>query len=138
MNEKSSKAEKRRKKPPKTSLLKKSNLNELYHSDDKEKGSIKRIGGYLHWVSQVTDSKGKIFNFIVKPLMIELRPRDIMQIIVGASLFAIPISFSEEVWKLGETLPFTNILILTLLSILLIASFVYFNFYRFNFKKPRL
>ncbi len=137
MGKKSSKEEKANEQVQLPSL-EEVNPHELYpSSNDQEKSSIKRIGGYLHSVTHVRDPrdhKGKIFNLIVKPLMIELRPRDIMQIIVGAALFAIPVSFSEEVWSLGETLPFTNILILTFLSILLIASFVYFNFYRFNFK----
>ncbi len=93
---------------------------------------VRRINGYLHWVHQVKDSKGKIFDFIIRPLMVELHPRDIMQIIVGAALFAIPLSFSEEVWNLGEILPLINIIILALISFFFVAAFVYFNFYRFN------
>ncbi|MEH6453698.1 MAG: DUF2391 domain-containing protein, partial [Psychromonas sp.] len=35
---------------------------------------------------------------------------DVSQIFVGAFALAVPISFSEEAWKLGETLPFANLL----------------------------
>ena len=66
--------------------------------------------------------------------MVELRPRDIMQMIVGATILAIPLGFTEETWKLGEQLALTNVLYLTALSILFISLFVYYNFYRFHLK----
>jgi uncharacterized membrane protein len=46
----------------------------------------------------------------------------------------VPVAFTEEVWRLGETLPFRNILILSAVSLVFIALFVYFNFYRYAFK----
>ena len=66
--------------------------------------------------------------------MVELKPRDIMQIIVGASILAIPVGFTEETWNLGERLPLNNILALAIISMVFIALFVYFNFYRFQLK----
>lgn len=91
-------------------------------------------GRYMHSITQILDSSGKVIHNIVKPLMVELRPRDIMQIIVGATILAIPMAFTEETWKLGETLPLLNIIILAVLSFIFIAMFVYFNFYRFYLK----
>lgn len=69
--------------------------------------------------------------------MVELKPRDVMQIIVGASILAVPVAFTEETWKLGQELPLGNILLLNLISISFIAAFVYFNFYRTMFKDHR-
>ncbi len=92
--------------------------------------SIRRIGGYLHRVAPVMDGTGKVIHHVVTPLMVELRYRDIMQIIVGATILAIPVGFTEEVWKLGESLSNTAILALAGISVSFIASFVYFNFYR--------
>nr|AGF93383.1 conserved hypothetical protein, membrane [uncultured organism] len=69
--------------------------------------------------------------------MIELRPRDLLQIIIGASILAIPVGMTEETWNLGAELPLTNVLILTILGIFAIAFFVYFNFYR-NYLKDHL
>lgn len=43
-------------------------------------------------------------------------------------------AFTEETWRLGETLPLRNVLILSAMSIVFIALFVYFNFYRFSFR----
>jgi uncharacterized membrane protein len=100
----------------------------------KSKQTIKRIGGYLHRLSPVLDSTGKVVHYVTTPLMVELKPRDIMQIVVGASILAIPVGFTEETWNLGERLPLTNILALAIISLVFIALFVYFNFYRFQLK----
>jgi uncharacterized membrane protein len=100
----------------------------------KAKQTIRRIGGYLHRLSPVLDSTGKVVSYVTTPLMVELKPRDIMQIIVGASILAIPVGFTEETWNLGERLPFSNILALAVVSLVFIALFVYFNFYRFQLK----
>ena len=94
--------------------------------------TTKRIGGYLHRIVPIVDSTGKIISQAVIPLMVELRPRDLMQIIVGASLLAIPVGFTEETWALGESLPLINVLALGLLSIFFLAAYIYFNFYRYQ------
>ena len=99
---------------------------------DKQKHTIKRIGGYLHKIVPIADSKGNVQHHAIIPFMVELKPRDVMQIIVGASILAIPVAFTEEAWVLGEHLSSNRVLILTVLSIFFIATFVYFNFYRYH------
>lgn len=96
--------------------------------------TIKRIGGYLHRVVPIADKSGKIISYTLKPLMLEFKTRDIMQVIIGSALLAIPISLTEEVWNLGETLPLFNIWMIAILSIALISVFVYFNFYKVTLK----
>ena len=95
--------------------------------------TIKRIGGYLHRIVPIADKSGKILNYALKPFMVEFRPRDMLQVVVGASILAIPVALTEEAWVLGEKLPLNNVLSLALLSLLIISSFVFFNFYRFHF-----
>jgi len=104
--------------------------------DNTEENKIitKRVGGYLHRVVPVMDSAGKVLNYTLSPLMVEFHPRDLMQIIVGASILAVPVAFTEETWTLGKELPLVNVLILSFLSIIFISLFVYSNFYRFTFK----
>jgi uncharacterized membrane protein len=92
--------------------------------------AIKRIGGYLHRVVPIVDEAGNVISHALKPFMVEFRLRDIMQVIVGASLLAVPVAFTEEVWKLSAELPLRNVLSLSGLSLLFIGLFVYFNFYR--------
>lgn len=101
---------------------------------EKPDSTIKRIGGYLHRVVPIVDNAGKVLSYTLSPIMVEFRPRDLMQIIVGASILAVPLAFTEETWKLGEHLPLANVLALSGVSILFISLFVYFNFYRFAFK----
>jgi uncharacterized membrane protein len=99
--------------------------------------SIRRIGRLLHKVIPLRDSAGQAIQYIAKPLMVELRRRDVMQILVGAAILSIPVAFTEEVWRLGEHLPLLNVTILTMISIGFIALFVYSNFYRELFHKYR-
>jgi len=102
--------------------------------DKKSKTSIRRIGGHLHRVIPIMDGAGRVLDYAVKPLMVEFKPRDMMQIIVGASILAVPVAFTEETWNLGEKLPLANVLVLSFCSVLFIALFTYSNFYRTAFK----
>ncbi|MBL7131757.1 MAG: DUF2391 family protein [Candidatus Omnitrophica bacterium] len=105
--------------------------------NQKTKVTIKRIGGYLHRVTQIIDGTGNVIHSIATPFQVELKPRDIFQIIIGSYLLAVPVAFTEEVWVLSEQLPLKNIFCVALLSLVFISLFVYFNFYRFNIKGYR-
>ncbi len=96
--------------------------------------TIKRISGYLHRVVPIADKSGEIISYALKPLMLEFKPRDIMQVIIGSALLAIPVSLTEEAWNLGETLPKSNVWMIAALSLAFISIFVYFNFYRVTLK----
>jgi uncharacterized membrane protein len=100
----------------------------------KTKREIIRIGKHLNEMITIRDSGGNLLHKMVKPLMIEFYPRDVVQVIVGATILAIPVAFTEEVWRLGADLPNRNILYLGLVSIIFICLFVYYNFYRSHLK----
>lgn len=102
--------------------------------ENKPEQMIKRIGGYLHRVVPIVDSAGKVLQYTLSPLMVEFKPRDLMQVIVGASILAVPVALTEETWNLGMNLPTRNVMMLSGLSLLFIAGFVYYNFYRYNFR----
>ena len=92
--------------------------------------TVERIGrnGHLHRVIPVVDKSGKVIQRVVKPLMVEFRARDAMQTVVGASILAIPAAYTEETWNLGRDLPAMNIAAIAALSVIFVATFVYFNF----------
>ncbi len=46
---------------------------------------------------------------------------DASQVLVGAFALAVPISFSEEAWRLGESLPMINLLMLLSLSVIFLS-----------------
>ena len=48
---------------------------------------------------------------------------DIIQVVIGASALTIPVAFSEESWKLSETLPLFNVMVLLFLSLILISLY---------------
>ena len=91
---------------------------------------IRRIAGHLNRIVPILDGAGKVIHYAVRPLMVELRVRDVMQIVVGATILAIPVSYTEEAWGLGERLPTLNVMALSLLSLGFIGLFVHYNFYR--------
>jgi uncharacterized membrane protein len=96
-----------------------------------------RIGKHLSEIITVKDLAGNLIHKTIKPLMVEVYPRDIMQLIVGATLLAIPISLTEEVWKLGTTLPWMNIFLIFLFSFSFTSLFIFHNFYRNHFEKHK-
>ena len=104
------------------------------HIENAIEATVERIGGVLTRVEPIFDSAGKVLNYAMTPLMVEFRPRDLMQVIVGATILAIPLASTEETWTLGERLPLPNVFALSGISAIFIALFVYFNFYRGNFR----
>ena len=110
------------------------NKKMINNANKEQEVKITRIGGYLHKITTILDSSGKVLYRSISPLMVELRPRDIMQIIVGATILAIPLGFTEETWNLSERLPLINVFYRAVFSIIFIALFIGFNFYRFRLK----
>ncbi len=59
---------------------------------------------------------------------------DASQVTVGAFALAVPISFSEEAWKLGTTLPLENLFLVFVLSIVFLGLFAYNSVFQGNIK----
>lgn len=94
------------------------------------KKEIIRVSGKLKEVVMIHDEKGNLLHKIISPLMVEFYPRDVIQIIVGATILAIPVAFTEETWQLGELLPLNKVLGIMAFSLFFVSAFVYYNFYR--------
>lgn len=91
---------------------------------------IKRIDGQLFERIHLKDTNGKIIQSIDIPLKVELKLQDVLEIIVGASILAVPVAFTEEVWNMGAELAWANVLSLNLVGLLFMGSFIYFKSYR--------
>ncbi|PKH07833.1 DUF2391 family protein [Moritella sp. Urea-trap-13] len=63
---------------------------------------------------------------------------DASQIFVGAFALAVPIAFSEEAWKLGETLPIPNLLMLFTLSLVFLSLFTYQSVFQRDIQSRKL
>ena len=50
---------------------------------------------------------------------------DVSQIMIGAFALAAPVSFSEEAWDLGPSLPPLNLFLIFMLSVLFLGFFAY-------------
>jgi len=68
-------------------------------------------------------------------MKLKLNLEDISQICVGAFALAVPISFSEEAWKLGDSLPTFNLLLIVVLSLIFLAFFAYQNVFQARIDK---
>ncbi len=99
------------------------------------KKEVVRIEGRLKEIVTIKDHTGKVLHKIMNPLMVEFHPKDVLQVMVGAAILAIPVGFTEETWKLGESLPLSNVLGFLLLSLLFISAFVYYSYYRGKLKE---
>lgn len=102
--------------------------------DKKSTSEVHRVNGYLKEVITFFDDSGKPISHVMNPLMVELKPRDIAQLFVGALLIASPLCFTEEIWNLSITLPDINFIYIMITSIFAVLMFVYYNFYRFKLK----
>ena len=70
------------------------------------------------------------FGKAMEPSRTKFGIKHVLQAIVGATLLAVPIGFTEETWRLGETLPLWNVIAILIISLFFIAIFVYRNFSR--------
>jgi uncharacterized membrane protein len=64
------------------------------------------------------------------PIETKLDSHDILQIIVGSSLLAIPIGLTQETWEIGGRIPLFNVFILMLLSIFFLTIFTYVHYHQ--------
>lgn len=93
-----------------------------------------KVNGRWQEVVTIFDNAGDVLSHMVQPLKLEFQLKDVLQVIVGASLLAIPVGFTEETWRLGEVLPLANALWFLVLSLLFIALFTYYNSYKGRMK----
>jgi len=61
---------------------------------------------------------------------LSINAEDISQIAIGAFALAVPISFSEEAWRMGETLPLFNLFIVFSLSISFLGVYAYYSVFQ--------
>ena len=76
--------------------------------------------------------KEGVVNKIMQPLAIpipQFRLKDLLQILIGAAILAIPVGFTEETWRLGETLPLINIIGFIIASLIFITLFTYYHYH---------
>jgi len=96
-----------------------------------------RINGILHTVTTIRDENKKTIKQEIKKLKVEVSLRDVMQILVGASMLAIPTALTQEVWDMGEQLPWINVIAMLLVEYLIIAMFIYLQSYQEHIKVYR-
>ncbi len=84
----------------------------------------------IHKISKIKLAENRLqkaqpFGKLMEPAKTKFGLRNVLQAIVGATILAIPIGFTEETWRLGETLPLWNIFIIFFMSIFFVTLFAY-------------
>ena len=59
---------------------------------------------------------------------------DASQVAIGAFSMAVPVSFSEEAWQLGESLPLPNLLLLFAISVFFLGFFAHQSVFQANIR----
>ena len=67
---------------------------------------------------------------LVDPIIPRFKLKDILQVLIGASILAVPVGFTEETWGLGASLPIMNVLGLLALSLIFISTFTYYHYHK--------
>jgi uncharacterized membrane protein len=80
------------------------------------------------------DTGEDLIESVLHPLLPKFNMTDLLQIIVGASILAVPVGFTEETWNLGKTLPLRNVLYLLALSVFFIALFTRLQYHKRGLK----
>jgi len=88
-------------------------------------------------IAVIPEDARKMFHWATDPLFHEFKLKDVLELIVGASILAVPVGFTEETWRLGQTLPMLNTFGLLLISLFFISLFTYYNYYRNKKHSPR-
>jgi uncharacterized membrane protein len=63
-------------------------------------------------------------------MKLRIHTEDIIQIAIGAFALAVPISFTEEAWKMSITLPFYNLLLVFVLSVTFLGTYAYYSVFQ--------
>ncbi len=91
---------------------------------------IHRIDGQLYETIIIKDDEGNQVQKFDLPLKVELKIQDLLEIVVGASILAVPVAFTEEVWTMGDDLGWLNIILLNVVALIFIGGFMYYKSYR--------
>lgn len=60
---------------------------------------------------------------------------DLVQVIIGATILAVPVGFTEEVWNLSAVLPAVNIIGILAISIIFVSIFTYYHYHHISVEK---
>ena len=93
----------------------------------KKKTGIKKPAKKSGQKKQTSKQPEVAFEKTMEPVKKKFGLKNVLQAIVGAILLAIPIGFTEETWRLGETLPMSNIIMILVFSLFLVTLFAYRN-----------
>ena len=88
-----------------------------------------RFGGRLHLLHHVWDESDNLITTVTGPLKVEFRLEDLVQLVAGVCVMALPVALTEEVWALGNNLSIGHTLLNYTVSLITLSGFIWGLFY---------
>ena len=98
---------------------------------------VHRVDGQLYETIIIKDDEGNQVQKFDVPLKVELKIQDLLEVVVGASILAVPVAFTEEVLTMGDELPWGNVILLNIVALIFMGGFIYYKSYRKHLKMYR-
>jgi uncharacterized membrane protein len=73
--------------------------------------------------------RADLLRSLVSPIIPRFTQKDMLQVVIGASILAVPVGFTQETWDLGGVLPLRNILGLLALTVIFISMFTHYQYH---------
>lgn len=80
--------------------------------------------------SKTSSNNIKSMKELTEPFKIKFNIQDILQIVVGSFVLAVPVGFTQEVWQMAEGLPLLNMVSIVVLTLFFISIFTYYSYHK--------
>ena len=67
---------------------------------------------------------------LIGPTVAQFDLHDLIQVIIGAGVVAVPTGFQAEAWRIGEVIPLLNTFILMIMTFFFLSIFTYFRYHK--------
>ena len=59
----------------------------------------------------------------------QFKLKDVSEVVIGASVLALPLAITEEAWDLGVSLPLINTILIAVASVVILGLFIHHSFF---------
>lgn len=101
----------------------------MTQSELESSSHTRQISGRLHVVEELRDKAGNLVSTVTRPLKVDFQLTDFVQLIAGATVMALPVALTEEVWDLAAELSPGRSLLILAISLATLSAFIWALFY---------
>jgi uncharacterized membrane protein len=90
--------------------------------------------GIIKELTTVYDAAGNVLQKFLRPVIVEFSFYDFIEIIIGATILAVPVGLTEETRRISSNIPLLNTILIATISLLFITIFTYYHYYQHSLK----